>query len=71
MLVENDVCNVCIDWGDEDIAGKRVQIVGTQKNGKETFFKVIWRGLQGRELRQKYGNLFTANELRKIEKKKS
>jgi hypothetical protein len=71
MLAENDVCNVCVDWADDDVVGKRVQIVGTQKNGKETFYKVLWRGLQSRELRQKYGNLFTERELRKIEKKKS
>lgn len=66
MLCVNDKCSVTLDWGEDDLRGKRVQIIREQQHGDETFFKVLWRCRDASTMQAKYGNLFTAKELKKV-----
>lgn len=61
-----DKCKVTIDWAtDTDFKDATVEIVGIQQNG-ETFYRVKWLGSNSADLTDKYGNLFTSNDLRKV-----
>jgi len=54
---------VNIDWGDGSEKNKKVQIIKTQKNGNQTFAKVIWKCRDAKEMVEKFGILFNVEEL--------
>jgi hypothetical protein len=62
-----DRCRVRIDWETPTQKAKDAVVVikSFQKNGMTTFAKVEWLGHDAIELAERYGNLFTNEELRK------
>jgi hypothetical protein len=68
MLNVDDICTLSLDWGDTDLNGKRVQIIGTQVNGSNLFYRVLWRCRDAFGMKEKYGNVFAECELKKISK---
>jgi len=59
-----DKARVCADW----IRGKTlvVTVIGLQQNGNTTFAKVKWQGSDAIANAEKFGSLFTFDELRSM-----
>lgn len=62
-----DKCTVHVDYGNSKLLkGKRVRIEAAQKHGSQTFYKVKWLGVYGKECEEEFGNLFESQDLRRI-----
>ena len=66
-----DRCHVKIEWGDKTELDRAVVQVVKPENHGETFYRVKWLGGNAFDLAQKYGDLFTSKELRKVKEKAS
>jgi hypothetical protein len=64
-----DKCTVHVDYGDKKLLkNKRVRIESIQHNGRQTFYRVKWLGVYGKECEAEFGVLFEEKDLRRIKR---
>jgi hypothetical protein len=64
-----DKCTVHVDYGNRKLLkNKRVRIEAVQTHGRQTFYKVKWLGVYGKECEAEFGTLFEESSLRRVKK---
>jgi hypothetical protein len=66
MIKVLDKCRIVCDWVPPAVKQRRVQVMRFQQNGNIQFAKIRWIGKQSRDNEEKYGVLFSLDELRKV-----
>jgi hypothetical protein len=62
-----DRCTVHVDYGNKKLLkNKRVRVETVQQHGRQTFYRVKWLGVYGKECEEEFGTLFEPKDLRRV-----